>query len=93
MKTEYLKELHDLQKEKTWDADTLRLAIETIFQRDFYETEWEGKSKNRDQWVSECLLQDDLEDKESRLDYLINKHERNGKNAKGEEEKTKNNTN
>ena len=92
MKTEYLKELHDLQKEKTWDADTLRLAIETIFQRDFYETEWEGKSKNRDQWVSECLLQDDLEDLEKRLDYLT-KNERNGKNEKGEEEKTKNNTN
>jgi hypothetical protein len=92
MKTEYLKELHDLQHNKSMTAEALRLAIEVIFRRDYWETKYKGKSKNRDQWVSECLLQDDLEDLEKRLDYLT-KNERNGKNEKGEEEKTKNNTN
>jgi len=73
MKTKYLKELHDLQHNKSMTAEALRLSIEVIFRRDYWETKYKGKSKNRDQWISECLLQDDLEDLEGRLDFLISK--------------------
>ena len=68
MKHENLKQLFNLHKETKWSAEALRLAIEVIFQRDYYEDLPEPK--DRDQWIDHCLLQDDLEDKEKRLDFI-----------------------
>ena len=68
MKHENLKHLFLLHKETKWSAEALRLAIEVIFQRDYYEDLPEPK--DRDQWIDHCLLQDDLEDKEKRLDFI-----------------------
>ena len=68
MKHRNLKHLYNLHKEINWDAEALRLAIEVIFQRDYYEDLPEAKTK--DQYVEECLLQDDLEDKEKRLHFI-----------------------
>ena len=53
----------------------LRMAIECIFRRDYWETKYDGKSKNRNEWVTECLLQDDLEDLEKKLRFLMDKPE------------------
>ena len=62
MKHKNLKDLYNLHKETKWNAEALRLAIEVIFQRDYYEDFPEAKT--RDQMVDHMLLQDDLEDKE-----------------------------
>jgi len=67
MKQRNLKDLYNLHKETKWNAEALRLAIEVIFQRDYYEDLPEAKTK--DQFVEECLLQDDLEDKEKLLHF------------------------
>jgi len=64
MKTEHLKKLHDLQYEDKLTAEQLRLAIEIIFRRDYWETKYKGKSKTKEEMTIECLLQDDLEDRE-----------------------------
>ena len=37
MKHKNLKDLYNLHKETKWNAEALRLAIEVIFQRDYYE--------------------------------------------------------
>ena len=68
MKHRNLKDLYNLHKEINWDAEALRLAIEVIFQRDYYEDFPEAKT--RDQMVDHMLLQDDLEDKEKRLHFI-----------------------
>jgi len=70
MKKKYIKELHDLQLEKNFNADMLRLAIECIFRRDYWESKEIQNPKDKKDFVNHCLLQDDLEDLESRLDYL-----------------------
>jgi|TARA_A100001391_G_C4844874_1_gene218011 hypothetical protein len=68
MKHKNLKDLYNLHKETKWNAEALRLAIEVIFQRDYYEDFPEAKT--RDQMVDHMLLQDDLEDKEKRLHFI-----------------------
>jgi predicted type IV restriction endonuclease len=68
MKHKNLKDLYNLHKETKWNAEALRLAIEVIFQRDYYEDLPEAKTK--DQMVDHMLLQDDLEDKEKRLHFI-----------------------
>ena len=68
MKHKNLKDLYNLHKETKWNAEALRLAIEVIFQRDYYEDFPEAKT--RDQMVDHVLLQDDLEDKEKRLHFI-----------------------
>ncbi len=68
MKHRNLKELYYLHEKTDWTAEALRLAIEVIFQRDYYEDLPEAKTK--DQFVEECILQDDLEDKEKRLHFI-----------------------
>ena len=68
MKHRNLKDLYNLHKEINWDAEALRLAIEVIFQRDYYEDLPEAKTK--DQFVEECILQDDLEDKGAGWDFM-----------------------
>ena len=68
MKHKNLKDLYNLHKETKWNAEALRLAIEVIFQRDYYEDFPEAKT--RDQMVDHMLLQDDLEDKEKRLYFI-----------------------
>ena len=75
MKHRNLKDLYNLLKEINWDAEALRLAIEVIFQRDYYEDLPEAKTK--DQWVEECLLQDDLEDLEKKLYFMELKQNEN----------------
>ena len=68
MKHKNLKDLYNLHKETKWNAEALRLAIEVIFQRDYYEDFPEAKT--RDQMVDHMLLQDDLDDKEKRLHFI-----------------------
>ena len=68
MKHKNLKDLYNLHKKTKWNAEALRLAIEVIFQRDYYEDFPEAKT--RDQMVDHMLLQDDLEDKEKRLHFI-----------------------
>ena len=68
MKHKNLKDLYNLHKETKWNAEALRLAIEVIFQRDYYEDFPEAKT--RDQMVDHMLLQDDLEEKEKRLYFI-----------------------
>ena len=68
MKHKNLKDLYNLHKETKWNAEALRLAIEVIFQRDYYEDFPEAKTK--DQMQDEMMLQDDLEDKEKRLHFI-----------------------
>ena len=68
MKHKNLKDLYNLHKETKWNAEALRLAIEVIFQRDYYEDFPEAKT--RYQMVDHMLLQDDLEDKEKRLHFI-----------------------
>ena len=68
MKHKNLKDLYNLHKEINWDAEALRLAIEVIFQRDYYEDLPEAKTK--DQMQDEMMLQDDLEEKEKRLYFI-----------------------
>ena len=68
MKHRNLKDLYNLHKEINWDAEALRLAIEVIFQRDYYEDLPEAKTK--DQMQDEMMLQDDLEEKEKRLYFI-----------------------
>ena len=73
MQTKYLKKLHDLQYQDSMSAEQLRLAIEIIFRKDYFETEIEGKSKTQDQMIDECLLQDDLEERIGYYESLGNK--------------------
>ena len=68
MKHKNLKDLYNLHKETKWNAEALRLAIEVIFQRDYYEDLPEVKTK--DQMQDEMMLQDDLEEKEKRLYFI-----------------------
>jgi len=75
MQTKHLKQLHDLQKEYNYSADMLRIAIECIFRRDYWEQL--AEPKNRDQWIEHCLLQDDLEDLEKKLYFLEYKQNEN----------------
>ena len=60
MQTKYLKKLHDLQYQDDMSAEQLRLAIEIIFRKDYFQTQIAGKSKTKDEFVNECLLHDDL---------------------------------
>ena len=75
MQTEHLKQLHDLQTEYNYSADMLRIAIECIFRRDYWEQL--AEPKNRDQWIEHCLLQDDLEDLEKKLYFMELKQNEN----------------
>ena len=72
MQTKYLKKLHDLQYQDDMSAEQLRVAIEIIFRKDYFETEIEGKSKTKDKCY-ECLLQDDLEERIGYYESLGNK--------------------
>lgn len=73
MQTKNLKKLHDLQYQDDMSAEQLRVAIEIIFRKDYFETEIEGKSKTQDQMIDECLLQDDLEERIGYYESLGNK--------------------
>lgn len=73
MQTKNLKKLHDLQYQDDMTAEQLRVAIEIIFRKDYFETEIEGKSKTQDQMIDECLLQDDLEERIGYYESLGNK--------------------
>ena len=75
MKTEYLKELHDLQHNKSMTAEALRLAIECIFRRDYWETKRIQEPQDKNEYIDHCLLQDDLEDLEKKLRFLMDKPE------------------
>ena len=75
MKKKYLKELHDLHHEKNFSADMLRMAIECIFRRDYWETKRIQEPKDKNEWIDHCLLQDDLEDLENKLRFLMDKPE------------------
>ena len=56
MKKKYLKQLHDLQHEKNFNADMLRLAIECIFRRDYWESKEIQNPKDKNEYVNHCLL-------------------------------------
>ena len=73
MQTKYLKKLHDLQYQDSMSAEQLRLAIEIIFRKDYFQTQIAGKSKTKDEFVNECLLQDDLEERIGYYESLGNK--------------------
>ena len=75
MKKKYLKQLHDLQHEKNFNADMLRLAIECIFRRDYWESKEIQNPKDKNEYVNHCLLQDDLEDLEKKLYWHMDKPE------------------
>ena len=75
MKKKYLKELHDLHHEKNFSADMLRMAIECIFRRDYWETKRIQEPQDKNEWIDHCLLQDDLEDLEKKLRFLMDKPE------------------
>tara|TARA_R100001132_G_C3247510_1_gene75907 strand:+ start:480 stop:731 length:252 start_codon:yes stop_codon:yes gene_type:complete len=75
MKKKYLKELHDLHHEKNFSADMLRMAIECIFRRDYWETKRIQEPQDKNEWIDHCLLQDDLEDLENKLRFLMDKPE------------------
>ena len=75
MKKKYLKELHDLQLEKNFNADMLRLAIECIFRRDYWESKEIQNPKDKNEYVNHCLLQDDLEDLEKKLYWHMDQPE------------------
>ena len=73
MQTKYLKKLHDLQYQDDMSAEQLRLAIEIIFRKDYFQTQIAGKSKTKDEFVNECLLHDDLEERIGYYESLGNK--------------------
>ena len=73
MQTKNLKKLHDLQYQDSMSAEQLRLAIEIIFRKDYFQTQIAGKSKTKDEFVNECLLNDDLEERIGYYESLGNK--------------------
>jgi len=75
MKNKYLEQLHNLQYHKDATAEELRVAIEAMFRKDYFE-DIAGNAKNKDEHIDECLLQDDLEDRERYL-FKISRKEVN----------------
>ena len=59
MTNEHLKQLHDLQFADKLSAEAIRVQIECIFRKDYWEEKIAGKSKTKDEYVDECLLQED----------------------------------
>ena len=58
MKNKYLEQLHNLQYHKDATAEELRVAIEVMFRKDYFE-DIAGNAKNKDEHIDECLLQDE----------------------------------
>ena len=56
MKKKYLKELHDLHHEKNFSADMLRMAIECIFRRDYWETKRIQEPQDKNEWIDQVVL-------------------------------------
>ena len=58
MQTKYLKKLHDLQYQDDMSAEQLRLAIEIIFRKDYFQTQIAGKSKTKDELLMNacCMM-------------------------------------